>query len=153
MAVACRITVPLSRIAKARSVLLAMSSLAIVLLGLLPGQSWARGAPEQDEDDKVMLICALEGGGSDLYLLINKDEGIAQIVSITHAPDGELITNDTDYVLHFPKTDSRWEAVMTVNRYSGELVWEFGTPPFGIASLRNVVRTGTCEQKKPLKKF
>lgn len=153
MAAASTFTVLLSLMPKVRPFLLAISSLAAVLLGLLPGQSWAKGAPEEDEDNEVMLVCAMERGWSDLYLRINKDEGIAQIVNFTDAPAGELTTNDTDYVLHFPKKDLRWEAVMTVNRYSGEVVWEYGIPPFGVASPDNVLRRGACEQKKALKKF
>lgn len=97
---------------------------------------------------EVMLVCefvaAVGGDRSDHKFLIDTVAATATFVSLQDAVVGDLKTEGTSYVLHFPRTDERYEAVVIVNRYTGEATWEFGEPPFGEYTSDNAFYEGTC---------
>ena len=101
-----------------------------------------------DESNKdIALDCKMKGGGSTLFI-INPDKKQSKLILPDSAVLGKLEATKEHYMLIFPRTDERWETHVTIQRYTGALVWEHGGPPFGEDSLKNVHRFGKCEQRK-----
>ena len=110
---------------------------------------------ERVEDEEVLLVCTGAGSGADKsYFVINQNESSAEFMNPSeHVVQGKLRATKNAFVLHFPKTKTRYETLVTVNRYSGKMEWEHGEPPFGELFSQNVFRLGVCTQGKNIKRF
>lgn len=108
------------------------------LLDALDNLAIARGDPKSP---KPIYILAL-----------SPDEQTAKLVSSSVLETGELTVQENQYVVHFPASESRWEELVEINRYTGSMTLERGTPPFGKGSINNIYQRGTCKKgrKEPL---
>ena len=70
---------------------------------------------------------------------------------------GKLTETVNSYILQFPeistKSVNRYETQVRINRYSGKMQYEVGTPPFNEYNERNRLIIGECSQSKNVKKF
>ena len=108
-------------------------------------------------DDEILLICS-NTKSYKYYFVINKSQSIAKVVDVSTKPVvGKLIKTENLYILHFPeistKTVNRYETQVRINRYSGKMEHEVGTPPFNEYNERNRLIIGECSQSKNVKKF
>jgi hypothetical protein len=46
-----------------------------------------------------------------------------------------------------PKTKTRYEILVRINRHSRKIEWEHGEPPFGEMNPKNVFSLGVCSQE------
>ncbi len=96
--------------------------------------------------DEIAIDCKMKGGGTTFFI-INPAKKQAKFVLPDSVVLGNLTTNTERHILTFPKTDKRWETRVIIERYTGSMVWEHGETPFGEDSLKNVHRSGQCEQR------
>jgi hypothetical protein len=109
---------------------------------------------DKGTDEEILIVCTMSDDSTDKrYFLINKSRSIAKFMNADDVHYGKLTTTENAYILHFPKTKKRWEALHTINRYSGKLEWEHGDPPFGRLLSDNVFRLGVCSEGKDVKRF
>ena len=109
---------------------------------------------ETVQDEEILIVCTVgKEGTRKRYFVINRSRSIAKFMNSSKVVNGKLTTTENSYVLHFPKTKTRYETLVRVNRYSGEMEWEHGEPPFGEFNLKNVVSAGVCSQGKNIKRF
>lgn len=109
---------------------------------------------DEAKDAEILIVCTMEKRNMDKkYFVINKSESIAKFMNPTNAVKGKLTTTENSYVLHFPKTPKRYETIVKINRYSGQVEWEHGEPPFGEFNLKNIAMAGVCSQGKNIKRF
>ena len=110
---------------------------------------------EEVKDEEILIVCTMGKGDTDKrYFVINKSGSIAKFMNASkNVVNGKLTTTENSYVLHFPKTKTRYETLVRINRYSGQIEWEHGEPPFGEFNLKNVVSAGVCSQGKNIKRF
>jgi hypothetical protein len=110
---------------------------------------------EEVKDEEILIVCKMGTGGAETYFVINKSRSIAKYMNLSeNVVYGKLTITENSYVLHFPKTKTTYEALHRINRYSGEIEWEHGEPPFGeFNMLKNVFRSGVCSQGKNIKRF
>ena len=66
---------------------------------------------------------------------------------------GELQISDNFYQLDFPETTTRVAHMAKINRYTGKLNGEAGSPPFGKSKDGNWHRTGLCKKVENKKLF
>ena len=79
---------------------------------------------------------------------------LAVLICLTsNVVNGKLTTTENSYVLRFPKTKTRYETLVRINKYSGKIEWEHGEPPFGELNIKNVSFVGVCSQGKNIKRF
>jgi hypothetical protein len=95
--------------------------------------------------ETVTLEC-LFGDNSKSVFILDVSEKTAQLVTLEGVETGTLQTDENRYQLQLPKSELRWETHIRIERYSGELSWEHGNPPFGELSTENVFRSGECEK-------
>lgn len=64
---------------------------------------------------------------------------------------GKYEKTDTNYKFHFPKGEGFYETRVFIDRFSGKMNWESGSPPFG-ANLNNSYLKAQCKKilNKPL---
>ena len=99
---------------------------------------------------EVMIKCTKKA--DERIFVLFKDTGKALYASAGDIR-GTFKETETEYKLHFPKTDERYEMVVTINRYSGEILKEFGQPPFGEFKKGNVFWSAKCSEMAHKKKF
>ena len=66
---------------------------------------------------------------------------------------GELQISDNFYRLYFPETTTRYAHFAKINRYTGKLNGELGSPPFGESKAENIDREGLCKKVENKKLF
>ena len=106
-----------------------------------------------DENNELMLDCERPSGGPKQVFVLFPEQGQARFVSTDPAVTGILTVNEHKYVLHFPSTEERYETVVNVNRYTGEMEFEAGEPPFGELNSKNIFWTGNCESGRHERRF
>ena len=95
----------------------------------------------------------LSRDGSEFQILSGPDTNQARLVLDDQVVLGTVKTSETHYELRFPRSDTRQETRIVVNRFSGAMTVEHGTPPFDSASKGNIHRLGKCykiEKSPPL---
>lgn len=108
-------------------------------------------------EDEILLICSNKKSYK-YYFVINKSQSIAKVVDVLTKPIiGKLTETVNSYILQFPeistKSVNRYETQVRINRYSGKMEYEVGTPPFNEYNERNRLIIGECSQSKNVKKF
>ena len=95
---------------------------------------------EEVKDEEILIVCTMGKGDTDKrYFVINKSRSIAKFMNDSeNVVNGKLTTTENSYVLHFPGTKTRYEALHRINRYSGRIEWEHGEPPFGEFNMKNI---------------
>jgi hypothetical protein len=92
--------------------------------------------------------------GGKLYFSVIPDGHKVKFMTTDEMRVGEVSVRENNYVLHFPRIkDEQWEIVIMVSRYSGEIIWEHGRPPFGKLDPKNVHRSGKCEKGENKSQF
>ena len=100
---------------------------------------------EEVKDEGISIVCMMGKGTEDKrHFVINEIGSIAKYMNLTNVLNGKLTTTENSYVLHFPKTKTRYEILVRINRYSGKIEWEHGEPPFGEMNPKNVFSLGVC---------
>lgn len=102
--------------------------------------------------ESIVLECQMTGG-EKLIFILNIAEEAVKFVKPEVVESGKLHISDYRYELQFPKSEYRWETHVRIERYSGDLSWEHGKPPFGQSSEDNVFRTGNCKKIDSKPKF
>lgn len=97
-----------------------------------------------------MFICKMNNG-DEFHLIYTTNTNKADMILSDYDVSGTLKVNEHHYYFIFPKTNKRYETHITVNRYSGQLSWEYGSPPFGSSSIDNMHLSGTCTKSEAKK--
>jgi hypothetical protein len=97
-----------------------------------------------------MFTCKMNNG-DELHLIFTTNTNKADMVLSDYHVSGNLKVEEHHYYFIFPKTNKRYETHITVNRYSGKLSWEHGSPPFGSLSTDNIHLSGTCNKSEAKK--
>ncbi len=103
-------------------------------------------------ESDIMLVCELSGGG-EWHFALQPDQGKAQFVDPDPMAVGQLIVRENVYFMKFPATKRQWETWVRVNRYSGEMEFEAGKPPFFTTNFDNIFSLGKCRQTLAKKLF
>ena len=128
--------------------------LAPILLVVFLFPSLAMGETKKLAKEEFLLICQIGKNGDDeTYFVINPQLRIAKFMNPEVVVIGSLTTLENNYVLHFAKTQNRYETLVKINRYSGKLAWEHGQPPFGEENIKNIFRSGVCSKDKNITRF
>ena len=119
----------------------------IFLILMLPSAS--NGTTKEE----FLLVCDIDGTRE--FFVINEKSLVVKFM--TAGDDivlGKIIIKENRYDLHFPKIKKkRKETLVKINRYSGNLEWEYGKPPFGKYSSKNDHAVGLCSKEKNVRKF
>jgi len=97
-----------------------------------------------------IFACKMNNG-EELHLIFTANTDKADMVLSDYHVSGELKVKEHHYYFFFPKTNKRYETHLIVNRYSGKLSWEHGSPPFGALSKDNIHLSGTCNKSEAKK--
>jgi len=97
-----------------------------------------------------MLACNMNNG-DELHLIFTANTNKADMVLSDYHVSGNLKVKEHHYYFIFPKTNKRYETHITINRYSGKLSWEHGSPPFGSLSVDNIHLSGACNKSEAKK--
>jgi len=108
-------------------------------------------------DDEILLICTSTQSVKH-HFLINKTKSIAKVMDVSISPIvGKFTETENAYILLFPKISTknvnRYETHVVINRYSGKMEYEIGTPPFREYNVTNRLIWGDCSIRKNVKKF
>lgn len=104
-------------------------------------------------DKKVIsLRCALSNGVIKQYRVI-PDANEIEHYSLRFSQTCRLNTTDQFYDWACDKTETMWQSVGRLDRYTGQFETEWGLPPFGKYSMDNLFFTGVCEQVDEEQKF
>jgi hypothetical protein len=106
----------------------------------------ALAACSKSEDAALRCHKTTPFGGDTFDVLFEPRDGRARLLVEDGPIEGSVSTADTHYVFSFPSSASRFAVQLTVQRLSGDLVWEHGQPPFGGFSEKNVRWSGRCEK-------
>lgn len=92
------------------------------------------------------LSCKIENSNNIMHLIIDDSNNT---VIKTYADDpfiskGKVIITKSHYVTNFPMSDRKYEIEIIIDRYSGNLSWEHGEPPFRQSSPENIRQRGKC---------
>ena len=104
-------------------------------------------------NEEFLLVCEIDGTRE--FFVLNPKSLVVKFMTAQHdVVIGNITIKENRYDLHFPKIKKkRNETLIKINRYSGELEWEYGRPPFGRYSPKNEHSVGVCSKKKNIKKF
>ena len=97
-----------------------------------------------------MFVCNMSNG-EELHLIFTTNTSKADMVLSAYHVSGKLEVKEHHYYFVFPKANDRYETHITVNRYSGRLSWEHGSPPFGSLSINNIHLSGACSKSEAKK--
>ena len=108
-------------------------------------------------DDEILLICT-STKSAKYHFVINKTKSIAKVMDVSTNPIvGKFTETENAYILLFPKISTksvnRYETHVVINRYSGKMEYEVGTPPFNEYNYKNLYILGECSLHKNVKKF
>lgn len=96
--------------------------------------------------EETMLQCDFADGGLFFHLRINADgESVLFLASATTTRNGVVETTKDHYQIVLPELSQFYEARININRYSGEMNYEIGHPPF-TSNPDNVVIEGICKK-------
>ena len=109
------------------------------------------GSPATAEDD-VLVKCTLSNGVIRHYLIVPRLNEIEQ-VDYANGQTCNLTITDQQYYWACDKTETTWASMGRVFRYTGKFETEWGEPPFGEFSDKNLYFRGTCERLKAEQKF
>jgi hypothetical protein len=114
---------------------------------IIPTLSYAKSA------DEFLLTCVAAKDSHAFYFVVMPNEGVVKMMR-KEPVIGTLSVSERGYTLHFPAIENkRYEAIVEINRYSGEFTWEHGHKPFGKFSDKNYYQSGMCEKGKNKPKF
>jgi len=94
-----------------------------------------------------MFSCKLEKS-YDIHMIFSNKTNVAELIFDSSHINGTMNYDDHHYFFKFPKTIKRHEIHATINRYSGKLIWEIGSSPFGESSSKNIHSSGACKKSK-----
>lgn len=100
----------------------------------------------------VLLKCTLSNGVIRYYLILPRLNKIEQ-VDYDNGQTCKLTTTDQQYYWVCDKTETKWASMGRAGRYTGKFETEWGEPPFGENSDKNLYYNGTCERLKAEQKF
>ena len=121
--------------------------LAAFLAFVVSGEAVAAG--------DVMLICASSEKHyhQGQYHLLDTTNKTATFASTEPQVVGTLIIEPNLYLIKYPKTETRHETHVKINRYSGRMEFEAGQAPFNGTSNSNIFWLGVCKLSDPKRKF
>ena len=102
------------------------------------------GLPITAQSKELAMTCNMQGG-SRVFIVIFPETLESELVYKKTVINGLLTVEDNFFNFVYPPASSRYEIRISVNRRTGALMWEHGTPPFGAFNRRNVHRKGHCD--------
>jgi hypothetical protein len=100
--------------------------------------------------EEKMLACEIKAG-FDIHIIFTPETNNAELVLSQSSVKGKSLISEHHYRFEFPKTSTRQETHIVVNRYNGKLEWEIGEPPFNNFNIGNITSSGTCKLSKAQK--
>lgn len=88
----------------------------------------------------VNLDCNV-GGLNDRFSLDLNDMSVKLFLN-HRVTLGTLSVEEHNYTVRLPKTESQFESLILIDRFSGRLLWKHGSEPLGVGS----IRLGTCKK-------
>ena len=114
----------------------------------MPLQQWLQKSRFPAMSDLLLVILKTK----EFYILNLEKLSVGDVeTEPTHK--GELQISDNFYQLDFPETTTRVAHMAKINRYTGKLNGEAGSPPFGKSKDGNWHRTGLCKKVENKKLF
>ena len=110
-------------------------------------------ASEGTTKEEFLLVCEIDST-KEIFVIIPKSMVVKFMTAGDDVIVGNLTITENRYDLHFPKIKKkRNETLVKINRYTGNLEWEHGKPPFGKFSSKNDHYVGVCSKEKNIRKF
>ena len=131
------------------------TTICIILAIML---SWFPLQAIADEDESIVLYCKVpkweSPNSTDFALVLHPIKREVDMFDGNYKKGvvGDLVIEDHQYLLKFNKTEEAWEKRFKINRYSGDMEYEFGGPPFFTSPLNkgNLRFYGHCKLGKRL---
>jgi hypothetical protein len=100
----------------------------------------------QESTNRTSALKCLTASNNEFQLLFEPTDGTARLITVDGPVAGRVSAQEAYYEFSFPPSEGRFETRVLVQRFSGALNWEHGSPPFGKASEKNVRWLGKCEK-------
>jgi hypothetical protein len=95
----------------------------------------------------LTINCNLQGG-SMVSIVLHTETPVSELVMDNSVVKGSARLGEHIYSFVYPPTKNRYEIRLSINRFTGDLLWEHGRSPFGVFSDRNVHRKGLCDVRQ-----
>ncbi len=110
-------------------------------------------ASEGKTQEEFLLVCEIDGD-KEFFVINPKSLVVKFMTAGDDVVVGKITITENRYDLLFPKIkNERHETFVKINRYSGDLKWEYGKAPFGKNSPRNDHSIGICTKEHHVRKF